>query len=492
MEMEKQPHWRFPLNDGGERRGINAGYDAKFRSERLKSLAREICQNSLDARLNDQAPVHVEFHRFTISKEEFPDYENYHKFLEECLNYWENKNPNGRGRKSNEVMFLTRAVECINQEKIPVLRISDHHTTGSRLNVSEWNKETGEEEIRNEWEGLTRSSGIQFKAAGASGSYGIGKAAAFACSDLMTVFYSTANVAGQHLSKGVAHFATFVDGEGKERQNTGYCCNVNGDSSQDDSICVEKYLDRNFHRADGDYGTDIYVLGFHDAGQSDWGPQLLEAVVTDFIYAVQNNLLEVTVDGIHLAKDNLKTFIDASAVEAIGKDTEWIEQASLYYDILTEDSEHVHRTELPIEEGGEEIGKLRLSVLTDRSECSKYVMMTRQNGMKICEWGPRQKFPKFPFEGICYADGLKLNERLRSMETPEHTAWKEGTSGERGMKTKDEKLLREMREKIREYLKEIMKQAPGSNVDAIGAAALLPDCVRFPAWLWRSQWARST
>ena len=83
MEMEKQPHWRFPLNDGGERRGINAGYDAKFRSERLKSLAREICQNSLDARLNDQAPVHVEFHRFTISKEEFPDYENYHKFLEE-------------------------------------------------------------------------------------------------------------------------------------------------------------------------------------------------------------------------------------------------------------------------------------------------------------------------------------------------------------------------------------------------------------------------
>lgn len=41
--------WRFPSNDYGEKKGINDSGIATFRGTPLRSLAREICQNSLDA-----------------------------------------------------------------------------------------------------------------------------------------------------------------------------------------------------------------------------------------------------------------------------------------------------------------------------------------------------------------------------------------------------------------------------------------------------------
>ena len=41
--------WRFPSNDHGETKGINDSGVAQFRGTPLRSLAREICQNSLDA-----------------------------------------------------------------------------------------------------------------------------------------------------------------------------------------------------------------------------------------------------------------------------------------------------------------------------------------------------------------------------------------------------------------------------------------------------------
>ena len=42
-------YWYFPSNDHGENKGINDSGVATFRGTPLKSLARERCQNSLDA-----------------------------------------------------------------------------------------------------------------------------------------------------------------------------------------------------------------------------------------------------------------------------------------------------------------------------------------------------------------------------------------------------------------------------------------------------------
>ena len=58
-------YWYFPSNDHGENKGINDTGVATFRGTPLKSLAREICQNSLDAATDKT--VRVDFSNFDIS-----------------------------------------------------------------------------------------------------------------------------------------------------------------------------------------------------------------------------------------------------------------------------------------------------------------------------------------------------------------------------------------------------------------------------------------
>ena len=59
--------WRFPSNDHGENKGINDSGIAEFKGNPLSSLAREICQNSLDAANSDC--ITVEFNVFDMCKE---------------------------------------------------------------------------------------------------------------------------------------------------------------------------------------------------------------------------------------------------------------------------------------------------------------------------------------------------------------------------------------------------------------------------------------
>ncbi len=66
-------NWVFPSNNGGDVNGIsNAGIET-FQGTRLKSLAREICQNSLDAAVDANIPVLVEFKSFALETDELPD-----------------------------------------------------------------------------------------------------------------------------------------------------------------------------------------------------------------------------------------------------------------------------------------------------------------------------------------------------------------------------------------------------------------------------------
>ena len=55
-------NWRFPRLDNGPEQGINDGGIATFKGSKLYTyLAREICQNSLDAKAEGKKTVVVEF-----------------------------------------------------------------------------------------------------------------------------------------------------------------------------------------------------------------------------------------------------------------------------------------------------------------------------------------------------------------------------------------------------------------------------------------------
>ena len=66
--------WYFPSNDHGENKGINDSGVATFRGTPLKSLAREICQNSLDAAI--EKTVRIDFSAFEIEASKVPGSEN--------------------------------------------------------------------------------------------------------------------------------------------------------------------------------------------------------------------------------------------------------------------------------------------------------------------------------------------------------------------------------------------------------------------------------
>lgn len=66
--------WRFPSNDHGQIFGIADSGVETFRGTPMKSLAREICQNSIDAGKDGQT-VNVEFQTFQIKKDAVPHFD---------------------------------------------------------------------------------------------------------------------------------------------------------------------------------------------------------------------------------------------------------------------------------------------------------------------------------------------------------------------------------------------------------------------------------
>ena len=59
--MSEKIGWRFPPTNGGRIDGFNDPGIAHFNGAPLANLARETIQNSLDASLASEEPVHVSF-----------------------------------------------------------------------------------------------------------------------------------------------------------------------------------------------------------------------------------------------------------------------------------------------------------------------------------------------------------------------------------------------------------------------------------------------
>ncbi|ORT99425.1 hypothetical protein D081_1977 [Anaerovibrio sp. JC8] len=434
-------NWRFPQNDGGEREGINSSYAAKFRSYRIPSLAREICQNSLDAKnkeLDASIPVVLEFESFTISSKEIPQYEKYKEYLTECYEYWVEKG------QPNEIAAFKESLDCINKKKIPFLRISDHNTTGVRRNN------------HSEWENLIRSTGSSNKEAGAGGSYGLGKNAPFACSILRTILYSTYTLEEEHLHQGVARFATFEDKEGNEYRSVGYYC-----EGKNAPVDGELVLDKNYKREENDYGTDIYIAGFSElSDDEDWAIKLLASVIDNFLFAIYKGELEIRAGGHILNKSTIGDFVD--------KYKDKLDCQDLYYNILTKQEPDVHHKKINFQG----MGDVDIWIIENDPNCHHKIKMIRKNGMSIQEW---DRFKNAPFAGICWISGEVINERLRELENPEHTDWMVDNLLDNKARREAKKLLDSLRKEIKAFVDEIFNTTNVSEMDVAGLGSILPD-----------------
>lgn len=206
--------------------------------------------------------------------------------------------------------------------QIPVLRISDFNTTGLTGSDKEYNTP---------WQNLVKASGVSDKDGASGGSFGIGKSAPFACSDLRTVFYSTLDINGLKAFQGVARLVSFkkkgLFGQDTDNITTG--TGYYGDTKKNSAIkdCIS--LDKSFSR--GESGTDVFVLGF--SYNPGWKDDIVRTVLEDFLISVYNRDLVAKVDDITISADSLHELMD--------KYRESAPIAYNYYQVLTSQNSDV-------------------------------------------------------------------------------------------------------------------------------------------------------
>jgi len=103
--------WYFPSRGGAETEGFSNAGLAEFRGNPLQALAREICQNSLDAADGSGRPVRVEFHNTFMEKKDFPGMDQMKKILDACQDFW------GQDGDTNTKHFLAQARRSFNSDK---------------------------------------------------------------------------------------------------------------------------------------------------------------------------------------------------------------------------------------------------------------------------------------------------------------------------------------------------------------------------------------
>lgn len=422
--------WNFPSNGGGQIRGIAEAGIETFTGKEISSLAREICQNSLDAAADENFPVTVEFHRHNIATTNVPARDDFQKILSRCRAFW--NVPKTRD-------FFDAAIAKINSSTTSVLRISDFNTTGLA--------EPFNPRAKDGWNALTKIDGGATKSGDAAGSFGIGKNAPFTNSCWRMIFYRTLNSDGERAAQGIARLVSFDMGGGEISAGVGYC---GGEKNLPvkEIPALEKIHRRNVR------GTDIFVYGFN--GGNKWRDEISVERIENFLVAIHRDKLRVRIHGDDLTCDTLKNFVRQYADK--------LTTAADYHRILSGDGDV---KTFPCDFHG--MGTLKLRVIVDeRAKLNRRVLVVRKNGMKLFDM---KKFPRtLSFTGILELEGRELNEFFREMEPPSHDGWE--PSRHRNSKLAQE-YFSELKRWVRDTISSLGDENFSDEVNVEGLSELL-------------------
>lgn len=249
-----------------------AGFET-FRGSPFISCARETGQNSRDARAGEDA-VKVSYDLLELPREEVPFADDLEASVKACLNSTNDE---------ETLRHLERALDQISSDTIRMLRISDENTTGLTGPV---------EDPESVFTALVKGDGVTNKAdVDSAGSFGIGKNAAFAVTDLQTVIYSTCwqdddgerQFAAQGRLRLISHER---DGNGWSAE--GYW-GLPDFHPVTDSGRVPNWMTRDR------IGTSIFAIGFRQ--QEEWAARMALSLATNFFLAIERGEIEFNVAG---------------------------------------------------------------------------------------------------------------------------------------------------------------------------------------------------
>lgn len=434
--------WNHPVDEAGQWDGFNDPGIEHFMGLRLKNLAREIVQNSLDA--HDPSisnPVKVVFNEIEIPTDQIPNLDTFRNNIDLCL-----QSAIHEGAKAQE--FFNGASKILRAPRVKALVISDYNTTGIAgpcLNNNPYfafMKAKGQSKKKNE---------------SASGSFGIGKFAPYAVSGLRTVFVSTvfrdSENKLQQYSQGKSILMSFDDSNNCRHQSCGFwgvaekCMPIEGDID-----AVPLWLSRIKSENSVVPGTRLVILGV--SLQKQWRSALAASIAENFFGAIQSNRLEVSITGgatlnatslaNHFSDNSLRSYYEN---DDASEDCFNFDNCKAYHEVLTNGSVVVenHQNRL--------LGNCELRILVGEGLAKRVCFL--RNGMFISDSlklpGLRRlsEFKDFVAVFQCLdPNGVSL---LRRMEPPKHDGFEIERLSENERKKAD-KALKDIAQWIREAL----------------------------------------
>lgn len=426
----------FLRNDAGEREGLGDAGIEMFKDAPYASCAREAGQNSRDAWIG--LPVKMTFDVLDIPSEELPFTSDLREVVDACRE---------EASKEKDIDFFNVAHDLLTEPKISVLRINDYNTNGLVGPPSQ---------DGTPFHSLLKASGVPAKPDDTSGgSFGIGKNASYAVTDLQTVLYATMYVdpetsENKFAAQGKVKLVSHVDKTGTPRRATGYWGEIDGFVAISDSALVPDWMRRD------EIGTSIFCVGFRVSPH--WAHRIGYSLITNFFSAIHREEMEFEVsDGLlKINRNTLAALFDDELIRTAAA------QAGHLADL--EFSQQLYQC-LTSSEGVDEhlmidgLGKMRVRILVEE-DLPKRVGIIR-NGMLIAtslmNFG--DKLERFPgsreFVALLEPDSHESRKLLRSLESPTHDSFSAQRIANPGKREVAEKAMRQLAKELRRTVQEL-------------------------------------
>lgn len=447
--------WRFGNNDTQEVEGPNNAGIANFTDDRIGGLVREVLQNSIDAKASPDKRVEVSFQVQELPVADL-DLPGLRRALDSSIK--------SLAIDDRHKQQFQRGLQAVNDATkngvITALNITDSNTTGASDKEGQLDK----------WHSLTKTVGLSAKdMRDSGGSFGIGKHAAFAATDLRTVLYSTAyheDGTDSPIQRRFTGKSILVSHEvgGKPHRASGWL-EPDGDTLRDGDVPAPFSLNSP--------GTQINILGFDDSRMGQWEKEAKESLVTHFFHALANRNLSVRIGDYTVDQESL----DEAASGIDDKDK------SVLRLIKVSRSEVAERTDI------QGIGQVNLRIIVDEhgEYGQKTVALVRDAGMMIT-WQlgnmritPSQRMIQFPRRWLGFTaivECLSHGERslLREAEGPRH----DKVSADNADASEQREVSRALRQLGNWVVQAIGKYAEPPEPEESGNADELADVLPLP------------
>ena len=429
------PVLRFLLNEAGEKEGLGDAGIETFRDTPYASCAREAGQNSRDA--VKSPPVRITFDIRRLGHEEFPSHPELREAIAACR---------AEALQDRETAFFDNAASVINADQIPVLEIADSNTTGL----------TGPPDAHGTpFHSLVKASGVTVKSdANAGGSFGIGKNASFAVSDLQTVFYSSVYEDPEtgkeaFAAQGKVKLVSHTGSDSEPRRATGYWGNPEHFGAVTRRSLVPEWMRRSTD------GTTIFCMGFRES--EDWAERMTYSLVSNFFCAVhlQEMVFEVDNGRILVNRNTLEHLLEREdmkrAVENTGHLADLEFAGQLYRCLVSESAEE---SSLTLSSG---LGRICVRILVAEGMPRRIGFI--RNGMLITDnlrhFGqPLARFPgSRDFVALVEPEDTDAGVLLKQLENPAHDGFSAERIPDADKRSRATAAMRKLGSEIRETIR---------------------------------------